>query len=563
MRRLSFRKAAAAALLAPVLAGAPKLQAAPAPLSGQAYIHAAAAYKALERGDLPAAEREAHAARQLAPASPDAVRLLVDVLSRRGSKAGALAVADQAIARGVRDGLLYAQRGYLRAEAEMSAAAMEDFRFARAMPGTSAERARELTLAIANQAAMLKLPAEVVDILAPYAEERSYAVAARRGFALFTLERHAEARAAFAAATDAATSAEERRIAQKGLAQSAAALNDVPAVRDLVARISAGSDICDPDLIYLLLRIGDDRAAMDMADGPSCVGQIPAALHIDLGYAAKRLYSNREAVDRFTKGLDGYRTAATALDPMMEFALRREIDTLEREFGLVASVNSLLGRSREGGGDSIQFITEAFWQPRWFGFRNGTIAQLYARLSDNGPGIGTTQQGGKALEGTLGVRYKPLAETNLVLAAERHFAFESQATDDWLLRAGYSGGHGLDISPVERSWTFEQHYAEVGYYTRQERTLMSGEARYGISSKLADLDSLTGSLYVGGAVSYDSAERRTTSAGVGPGLSLRYWFRETSYRAPASYVNLDLGYRLPLTPSDRVGGVYMQLYLSF
>lgn len=572
MRRPCVRSIAAAALLAATLAGAPQAGTAAAPLSGPAYAHAAAAYEALNRGDLPAAEREARAARQLAPDSPDAVRLLVDVLNRRGDKAEALAVADRAIAQGLRDGGLFAQRGYLRAEAGQNAGAMEDFRDARAMPGTPADRARALTLAIADQAAALKRPAEVVEVLTPYVAERGYAVAARRGFALFTLERTAEARAAFATAADSATTAEERRTARKGLAQSAAALNDAPAVRSLVALIARddakdvakdGGAVCDPDLIYLLLRVGDDRPAMDMADGPACAGRVPASLHVDLGYAAKRLYANAEAADRFAKGLDGYRAGGMALDPMMEFALRREIDTLEREFGAVASVTSLLGRSQEGGGNSTQFITEAFWQPRWFGFRNGTMAQAYARLSDSGPGFGTSAPASKALEGAIGVRYKPLAETNLVVAAERHIAFESQATDDWLLRAGYSGGFGLDISPVDKTWTFEQHYAEIGYYVRQERTLMSGEARYGVTTKLGGLETVTGSLYVGGAVSYDSAERRTTSAGVGPGVSLRYWFRETPYRAPASSIALDLGYRLPVTASDRIGGVYMQLYLSF
>lgn len=562
MPRTRKRSIAAALLVAVALTGAARTGAA-APLSGPAYTHAAAAYVALNRNDLAAAEREARAARQFAPDNPDAARLLVDVLARRGNKTEAVGVADRAIAQGLRDSGLYAQRGYLHAEAGQHDRAMEDFLVARDMSGTTADRKRELTLAVADQAAALDRPAQVVQVLEPYAADRSYAVAARRGFALFKLERHADAREAFTIAAGSATTPEERRTARKALAQSAAALNDAPAVRTLVAQIAADTASCDADLIYLLLRIGDDREAMDMADGPVCAGRVPAALHVDLGYAAKRLDADSEAAERFGRGLDGYRAGGAALDPMMEFALRREIDTLEREFGAVASVTSLIGRSKKGGDDTTQFITEAFWQPRWFGLQNGTMLQAYARLSDSGPGFGASTASSKALEGAIGIRYKPLADTNLVLAVERHLAFESQAIDDWLLRAGYSGGYGLDINPVATTWTFEQHYAELGYYTRQARRLMSGEARYGVTTKLGGLDTVTGSLYLGGTVSYDSAERLTTSAGIGPGISLRYWFRESPYRAPASSVSLDFGYRMPITESDRVGRLYMQLYLSF
>jgi len=528
-----------------------------APLSGAAFTHAAAAYAAIERADLAAAEREARAARRLAPTNPDAVRLLVDVLVRRGDKAGALVVADLAVARKLRDGDLLARVGYLRADAGARDAAIADFRTAMTMPDASEQRVRELSLAVADQEAALGRPAAVLETLAPYARERSYAVQARRGFALFSLERHAEAGAAFASAAETAGDETERRAARKGLAQSAAALGDAPTARALVTDLAAEGTACDPDLIYLSMRIGDDRAALDMAEGAACVDRISAGLHLDLAYAAKRLSSDAEAVDHFSRGIDG-RRGEPGFDAASEFALRREVDSLEREFGTAASLTSRLGRSREGGGDSAQFIVESHWQPR-LGLPSGTWVQVYGRLTDSGPGLGAVSAD-DSLEGALGVRLKPLADVSLVVAAEKHFALESQAVDDWLLRAGWSGGFGLDLRPGEDDWTFERHYVEVGRYLRQDRWLAGGEASGGLTAALTD--GMTGSLYIGGAFGYDGAETRPFSAAVGPGLALSFRFRETAHRAPASEAGVDVGYRLSVTPSDRVGGFYARFHLS-
>ncbi|HZH25925.1 MAG TPA: hypothetical protein VEY95_01975 [Azospirillaceae bacterium] len=534
------------------------------PLSGRAYEHAAQAYAALNRQDLVAAEREARAAVERAPENPNAVRLLVDVLARAGNGPAAMEIADQAIARGVQDSGLHAQRGYLRAAAGRPEAAMEDFRTALATPGLAAERVRELRLSLADQALAAGRPAEVLDALDPYAGDTGYAVNARRGFALFALERYADAAAAFEAASAAAATPEDRRTADKGWAQSAAALGDQDRVRGLVRTLADGTAGCDPDLIYLLMRANDDAGAIAMADAPGCAGSLTPGVQADLGYATKRLHRNREAAGRFTAALDGYRGAGSAvLDPMAEFGLRREVDTLVREFGLTGGYAWRTGRSDAGGGTAAQLILEGYWQPEWFGFQDGRVFQAYARLSNDAPGAGSPAPGTDSLLGAVGVRYKPLADLNLVLAAERHIAFGDAATSDWLVRAGYSGGFGLDLNPVEQTWTFEQHYAEAGYYLQQERALFSAEARYGLTTKLFGSQTLTGSAYLGAGLSYDQAEPMPFAAGIGPGLSLRYWFRETAHRAPASYVQVDFGYRVPVTASDRAGGIVLQVHVSF
>ncbi len=89
------------------------------------------------------------------------------------------------------------------------------------------------------------------------------------------------------------------------------------------------------------------------------------------------------------------------------------------------------------------------------------------------------------------------------------------------------------------------------------------EGRYGVDRRLGSSPNLTASLYVNGAYNYDSAERRTSALAAGPGVSLKYWFRESAHRAPASYIQVDVMYRFKVTPSDRTAGLVLQFSTSF
>ncbi|MFP3480399.1 hypothetical protein SB780_36720, partial [Burkholderia sp. SIMBA_057] len=54
-----------------------------------------------------------------------------------------------------------------------------------------------------------------------------------------------------------------------------------------------------------------------------------------------------------------------------------------------------------------------------------------------------------------------------------------------------------------------------------------------------------------------------TAIGVGPGIQFRYWFREGRYTAPASYVDVTVQYRFPLTSAARARGLVVRATLWF
>ncbi|MNN34399.1 hypothetical protein D3C81_1482050 [compost metagenome] len=50
---------------------------------------------------------------------------------------------------------------------------------------------------------------------------------------------------------------------------------------------------------------------------------------------------------------------------------------------------------------------------------------------------------------------------------------------------------------------------------------------------------------------------------MGPGVNMRYWFREDHYKAPQSYVDFSLQYRFKLSGDDRAEGVVLRTTFSY
>jgi len=531
-----------------------------AALEGDAYKAAEAAYAAIAAGDLGAAEREARAALALQPDSADAVRLVMDVLGRRGQRDEALAVANAAIARGMIDPDLRAARGYLLAAAGHKDQAIEDFSAALQAPGLSADRARALRLSLADAAG--DQPERVLATLAPLGHDASYDVQARIGFAAFTLGRFDEAGKAFAAAAAAATTPEQTAATLKGQAQAEAARGHGEAAGAFVRTFLGNVPTCDMDIAYLLIRLGDDATALGVFEG-RCKDMMTAAAHMDAGYAARRLNRNPQASAHFKRALDLDRAAvASAFDPVTAFGIRRGIDSLDREFGLSAGAFYRAERSAAGGGDVGQGIVEAYWQPPGIGNREGKVFQVYGRVGLNALTPASAVQT-DSTQGAAGVRYKPFSEINLMLAAERLIPIGDSAMKDWLLRAGASYGFNTDLRPAETSYWTGNLYGEAAYFVQQDRFIGAVEGRYGRDVRLGGSPRLLGSIYASVATNHDSAERTKTANALGIGAGLRYWFRETEYRAPASFIQFDVMYRWKLGPTDRAAGLVLQSSLSF
>ncbi|MBL8628365.1 MAG: hypothetical protein JNM81_01970 [Rhodospirillaceae bacterium] len=531
-------------------------------LQGEAYTHAAAAYDAIGKNDLMRAEAEARKAIALRPDSPDAARLLMDVLSRRGQKAAAIDVGNAAVKAGAADAELYLARAYLKSETG-DASAVADFEQALTSGKLPADKALTARIGIADAAAKAKNPAKVVEALSPAANEPSYDIQGRLGFALFDLNRMDDAAVAFEKAAGTARSPAEKATALKGQAQALANLKQNDRVRGIVAELNKASAACDMDLVYLQLRIGDDTAALAAFNGP-CAASMTAASELDAAYAAKRLNDNAEAARHFERSLEIDRAAAApAYDTQKTFALKREVETLNRTFGLNGTLAYRADRPANAGGSGGQAVVEGYWQPPNIGNVAGRTFQVYSRVSLN------TLAGGDALQsnstqGALGARYKPLADTNMVVAAEHLFKIGSGAINDWLLRAGYSAGLNTDIDPVSGPIPIAQLYAEADYLLDQGRSIGVMEGRYGYETRVSlASQNLRVSAFLNASANYDSADSRKFAVAAGPGVGLRYWFRESQNRAPASYVQADVIYRFNATQAKRNGGLVLQISFGF
>ncbi len=422
------------------------------------------------------------------------------------------------------------------------------------------ERQRDLRLALADASASDNT--HVLETLAPIASDESYAVQARIGFAAFGLKRFDQAVAAFASAGAHAGSPEEWATAVKGQAQAEAALGRNDNVRALVGALIDKTAACDMDLAYILLRVGEDGAALSLFEG-RCKAGMTAAAHLDAGYAARRLQRNDAASAHFKAALDLDRAAPTpSFDTVTTFGIKRGIDALDRQFGLSAGAFYRGDRSAAGGGSVGQGIVEAYWQPPVIGNRDGKLFQVYGRAGLNALTPSSAVQT-DSTQGAVGVRYKPFSELNLLVAGERLFPIGNSAMKDWLLRAGYSIGANTDIQP-SRAWYWTgQLYGEADYFVNQDRFIGTVEGRYGLDTRVGDSPNLLASVFASGAYNYDAAERTKLAGAVGVGAGLRYWFRETQYRAPASFVQFDVMYRWKLGPTDRAAGLVLQTSLSF
>jgi cellulose synthase operon protein C len=62
--------------------------------------------------------------------------------------------------------------------------------------------------------------------------------------------------------------------------------------------------------------------------------------------------------------------------------------------------------------------------------------------------------------------------------------------------------------------------------------------------------------YLVAGADYDSSVDHSVPVGVGVGVSTRYWFRDSHYDAPRSYVDLSVQYRLKVAGDDRARGVF-------
>jgi tetratricopeptide (TPR) repeat protein len=379
--------------------------------------------------------------------------------------------------------------------------------------------------------------------------------------------------------TAAANADAEAALAAGGLpvTTEAALLADLGRTREARNRLAtAPADTATPqnrlEAAYLSTRIGDTEAARQNFAAADASGGLPATSLLDAGYAAMHSKHDDEAVAYFKRAIDAVNGLQLKMEPQMVYDTRRTVADLTRKWGVLASITSRngagiapgfgnLGNGGNRSGRVAQAGVEGYYRP--WGYRNGEFVELFARgfmtLDDQNNGA----TGSDSFQGGIGVRWKPLSAQNLMLSISR--VFGPNVNGDWLAQAAYSWDTGNDLRvDGTTSWWTTRFYAEIGRY------LEAGN-NYGLATLMAGRSYLVGDdgrtvLFPHGfvGVEYNSNDPSAkTSAGIGPGVSLRRWFREDTYNAPRSYWDLTLQYRAKLTGDDRLKGLFVNGLLSY
>jgi Tfp pilus assembly protein PilF len=291
--------------------------------------------------------------------------------------------------------------------------------------------------------------------------------------------------------------------------------------------------------------------------------------YADAAYAAKRLHQNKVALGLLQQAIDANAAlpeGKKSFTHQQLYNYRSEAQMMSREWGAVAVLayqnNALTSISKL---NTLQGSVEAYWQPSDFvGNQDGHYFQVFTGLNETlydaqGGKIGTA-----TAQATVGARYKPFSQLGLVLVGQQLFALGSAGRNDTLLHLAYSDGVGTSLNVQDNNWRSWQYYVDLAYLLNEKRTLGALQASYGHALYFREHnDRITYTPHWALTVDSDSAATQVVAVGSGPGISMRYWLRENTYCAPASYLDFKLQYRFSLTHSNRARGLLMNAIYSY
>lgn len=327
----------------------------------------------------------------------------------------------------------------------------------------------------------------------------------------------------------------------------------------------------DLQLAYLASRAGDNATAQEAFTRADRDGKLPDSGLEDAAYSAVHNGDDAASVAWFKRGIDAAENGTVEKTPQQRFDTRRAVSTIDREGGFTVSlIRSGGGPSAGNGGrpgasgsdSTLQFGAEAYWRP--FGYQDGRTVEVFGRvfqtLQDKSGGATGTQ----TAQGTVGARWKPFASQNIVVSFGRLIPLGAQSTSDWLAQLAYSDGIGTDLRVDRPSWWTTQWYAEAGRYFQHPQTYGMASLQAGRSFRLDGVDSrLVVFPHLTLNSDYNSLNDARAATGFGPGVSLRYWFREDAYHAPRSYVDVSLQYRVKVAGDERARGFFLTTTLSY
>lgn len=499
--------------------------------------------------------------------------LLINLQLTAGRPAEAEATASRAIAEGVIDAEIYAQRGFARSRIGNDKGAMADWEtaLARGLPG---DQIRNVRIALVDTALKAKDPQRALRSFPRVGLDYDFTI--RRAYAYQALSRKEEALRDFRSAERLSVTNVQRDGAIQAQINTLLELDRKPEARAIFdAAIARGQlkSIRGADVAYIGVAVGNDKVALELFDRAKANGALPPRATIDAGYTAMRQFLNPKAIAYLMEGIDAKADGRINIDDQKLFETRRTVADLTRVWGINSSIsygkvgsapNPFLTINSPASTYTSQFGSELYYRPEAFGNRNGALFEVFGRLFETlydeagGPtGLRTTQ-------GMAGARWKPFSDHNLVFEVDKLFRLGDAARDDTLLRAAYSYTVGTDLRAIDTHWPTWYIYAEVDRFFQKTQLIGLFEGRFGHSFRLDPISrNLVFFPHAVVAASYDDsfAVRDAFSAGVGS--SIRYWFGETKYLAPPSYWELTLQYRFRLAGDRRAEGIFAQTSINY
>lgn len=297
---------------------------------------------------------------------------------------------------------------------------------------------------------------------------------------------------------------------------------------------------------YRAYEKGNYKSAIDFFTQAIKNDPLNPALKIQLAYAHKRLAQNAQAAYWFRQAIDHS-------PEKMSFALRREVEMLENHL----DVNGYLFHRPAGNSDGSlvgnpfsqsQAGLEILYQPPQWTMLTQVYGRLLMGLDENNfmPDKDSFQLG-------AGLRLKPFKQHNLFVSLERLIALGDNSRSDWMMRMSYSHDKGSDNQNERKAWFSHSLYLDAAFIRPHKPDFyLTALEILGYNFKLS-----RGVIIKPHVMALATWQRDLFSSlktiEAGPGLSLKFYFRETKYRAYRASMELMGQYRIKIAGNRRDG----------
>jgi len=340
----------------------------------------------------------------------------------------------------------------------------------------------------------------------------------------------------------------------------------------------------DTTAAYIAQRAGNARVAYERFSLADKAGALPPGAAADAGYAAMHAHRNREAAQYFERAIDAStapssdargvaaptESTPTQSTPAQLNDLRSAHADVTRNWGFNASLNyrgagmqpGYASSPTPGTSNNWQSGVEAYWRP--FGSLGERMFEVYARGYESFGVKNGGATGVDTLQATVGARAKPFTQIDAIVAFERIIPIGSRVNPDWLARLAYSGGFGTERRVDVPAWWTARIYAETGTYLNTGSVYATTNVQMGRTFRMDSYSpKWTVFPYLVLGADYDSSINHSIPLGAGAGISTRYWFRDSQYDAPRSYVDLSVQYRLKISGDERARGVFFGAVFAY